>query len=253
MHRLGKSIVRHSKLYLFSFVGLILLSSIWGFQAFGNLKGGGYDNPNSDSALVTEILESEFGEDPAEVIALVDLPTRADSMDESGQLENLELVQELSDELAAIDGVNQVLSYYTLGMPPTLVSEDGKLIYVLVDLDNDIAQSAVVDEIVDGFTCDYQGAQVYFAGFQAITKAINHTIEGDLIRAESIAVPIVLLLLVLVFGSVTAASLPLMVGGLAIVGSFFVIWAASQVTDVSIFALNLITGLGLGLGIDYSL
>ena len=253
MHRLGTTIVRHSKIYLFGFIGLVLLSSFWGFQSFGNLKGGGYDNPNSDSQLVTDILKSDFSQDPAEVIALVDLPSRADALDENGQLENLNLVQDLSDQLAAIDGVKSVESYYSLGMPPTLVSEDGKLIYVLVDLDNDVAQSPIVDEIVDGFSGDFQGATVHFAGFQAISKAINHTIEGDLVRAESIAVPIVLLLLVIVFGSVTAASLPLMVGGLAIVGSFFVIWVASGLTDVSIFALNLITGLGLGLGIDYSL
>ena len=253
MHRLGKAVVRHSKLFLFGFVGLILLSSFWGFQSFGNLKGGGYDNPNADSALVTEILETEFGQDPAEVIGLVDLPSRADEQAADGSFVNYQLVEDFKAEIEAIDGVKEVLTYYDLGMAPTLVSEDGKLIYVLIDLENDAAQASIVDTIVDEYTGDYQGSQVYFAGFQAITKAINHTIEGDLVRAETIAVPIVLLLLVLVFGSVTAASLPLMVGGLAIVGSFFVIWAASQFTDVSIFALNLITGLGLGLGIDYSL
>ncbi|MEY3966990.1 MAG: hypothetical protein RLZ96_516 [Actinomycetota bacterium] len=253
MHRLGSSIVRHSKLYLFSFVGLILLSSIWGFQAFGNLKGGGYDNPNSDSALVTEILQNEFGEDPAEVIVLVDLPSEASEIGPNQVPVHFDLVQELSDEFAEVDGVKQVLNYYTLGMPPSLVSEDGKLIYVLVDLENDANQSEIVTQLVDQYTGYYQGAQIHFAGFRAVTKAINNTIESDLIRAETIAVPIVLLLLILVFGSVTAASLPLMVGGLAIVGSFFVIWVASGITDVSIFALNLVTGLGLGLGIDYSL
>ncbi|MEY3561453.1 MAG: hypothetical protein RL068_605 [Actinomycetota bacterium] len=253
MRRLGKVVVAHSKLFLFGFVGLILLSSFWGFQSFGNLKGGGYDNPNSDSAMVTEILESEFDEDPAEVVVLVDLPTRADAIDPQGVPENYQLVQDLSDEFAEVEGVKEVLNFYQLGMPETLVSEDGKLVYILVDLENDADQASIVDELVDNYSGDWQGAEVHFAGFQAITKAINHTIESDLIRAETIAVPIVLILLILVFGSVTSAALPLMVGGLAIVGSFFFIWLASQVTDVSIFALNLITGLGLGLGIDYSL
>ncbi len=253
MHRLGKAIVSHSKLFLFGFIGLIALSSIWGFQAFGNLKGGGYDNPNSDSAKVADILRDEFDQDPAEVIVLVDLKTRADAMKADGSFENFALVEELSNEFAKVDGVEKVLNYYTLGMPPTLVSSDGKLIYILVDLDNDVAHAPIVAELVDNYTGEYQGAEVHFAGFEAVTKEINHTIEADLIRAETIAVPIVLLLLILVFGSVTAASLPLIVGGLAIVGSFFVIYVASQFTDVSIFALNLITGLGLGLGIDYSL
>ncbi|MGA1713756.1 MAG: MMPL family transporter, partial [bacterium] len=108
-------------------------------------------------------------------------------------------------------------------------------------------------QIVDDFTGDYQGAEVHVSGFEAVTKAINEQIESDIIRAEIFAVPIVIILLLFVFGSLVAAGLPLFVGGLAIVGSFFVIWFASQFTDVSIFSLNLITGLGLGLGIDYSL
>jgi putative drug exporter of the RND superfamily len=253
MRAAGELIVRHSKLILFGFVGLIALSTIWGFGVFSNLKGGGYDNPNSDSALVSEILAEDFKVDAAEVIVLVDLPGRADELNAAGVPNQFDLVQRLSDELAAIDGVNEVLNYYTLGQPPTLISEDGKLVYVLVDLDNSIAQSPVVAKIVDGYTGNYQGADVHVAGFGAVTKAINETIEHDLIRAEIIAVPIVLLLLIFVFGSLVSAGLPLFVGGMAILGSFFVVWAVSEFTDVSIFALNLITGLGLGLGIDYSL
>ena len=253
MRSVGEYIVRHSKLILFGFVGLIALSTIWGFGVFSNLKGGGYDNPNSDSALVSEILAEDFKVDAAEVLVLVDLPGRADEANSSGVPQYFDLVQQLSDEFAAIDGVVEVLNYYTLGQPPTLISEDGKLIYVLVDIDNSISQSPVVAQIVDGYTGDYLGAEIHVAGFGAVTKAINETIEHDLIRAEIIAVPIVLMLLIFVFGSLVSAGLPLFVGGMAILGSFFVVWAVSEITDVSIFALNLITGLGLGLGIDYSL
>ena len=253
MRRIGNLVVRRSKLILFGFVSLVVLSSFWGFQAFGALKGGGYDNPNSDSTLVTELLQSEFGVDPAEVLVLVDLPSDADETDASGFPVHLELVQELSADLLNIEGVDSVLNYYTLGSPPNLKSEDGKLIYLLVDLDNNVDQTPVVAEIVDDYTGDYQGAQVHVSGFGAVTKAINETIYEDIIRAEIVAVPIVVLLLIFVFGSLVAAGLPLFVGGLAIVGSFLIIWIGSQFTDVSIFALNLVTGLGLGLGIDYSL
>jgi len=253
MRRIGNLVVRRSKLILFGFVSLVALSSFWGFQAFGTLQGGGYDNPNSDSTLVTELLESEFGVDPAEVLVLMDLPSDADEIDSNGFPVNLERVQALSAELLDIDGVESVLNYYTLGSPPNLKSEDGRLIYLLVDLDNSVDQTPVVAEIVDGYTGNYQGAEVHVSGFGAVTKAINETIYEDIIRAEIVAVPIVVLLLIFVFGSLVAAGLTLFVGGLAIVGSFFIIWIGSQFTDVSIFALNLITGLGLGLGIDYSL
>jgi RND superfamily putative drug exporter len=163
------------------------------------------------------------------------------------------LVQDITDEIAEIEGVESAVNYYMLGSPPQLKSEDGRLIYVLVDLDNAANQAPIVKQIVDEYTGDYRGAEVHVSGFGAVTKAINEQIESDIIRAEIVAVPIVIILLLFVFGSLVAAGLPLFVGGLAIVGSFFVIWAASQFTDVSIFSLNLITGLGLGLGIDYSL
>ena len=253
MRRIGNLVVRRSKLILFGFVSLVILSTFWGFQAFGTLKGGGYDNPNSDSTLVTELLESEFGVDPAEVLVLMDLPSDADEIDANGFPVNFERVQALSADLLDIAGVESVLNYYTLGSPPNLKSEDGRLIYLLVDLDNSVDQTPVVAEIVDDYTGNYQGAEVHVSGFGAVTKAINETIYEDIIRAEIVAIPIVVFLLIFVFGSLVAAGLPLFVGGLAIVGSFFIIWIGSQFTDVSIFALNLITGLGLGLGIDYSL
>ncbi len=253
MRRLGQLIVNHSKIVLFGFVGLIALSTIWGFQVFGNLQGGGYDNPNSESALVNDLLESEFAVDPAELIVLVDLPSDADELDSQMKPVHLDLVMDLTDEIADIEGVDSAVNYYMLGSPPQLKSEDGKLIYLLVDLDNSISQAPIVKEIVDTYTGDYQGAEVHVSGFGAVTKAINEQIESDIIRAEIVAIPIVIILLLFVFGSLVAAGLPLFVGGLAILGSFFVIWVASQFTDVSIFSLNLITGLGLGLGIDYSL
>jgi RND superfamily putative drug exporter len=91
------------------------------------------------------------------------------------------------------------------------------------------------------------------AGWAPITAEINHVIESDLVRAESVAIPLIILLMIFVFGSVVAAGLPLMIAGLTILGSFFFIWLSSLFTDTSTFSVNLITGLGLGLGIDYAL
>jgi RND superfamily putative drug exporter len=82
---------------------------------------------------------------------------------------------------------------------------------------------------------------------------VDEQTQSDLVSGELLAFPIVLVLMVLVFGSVVAAGLPLVVGGLAIVGTFLVLLVISSLTEVSIFALNLTTGMGLGLAIDYSL
>ncbi len=84
-------------------------------------------------------------------------------------------------------------------------------------------------------------------------EQVNHQVESDLRRAEMLAFPLLFLLSLLFFRSLVAALLPPLIGGLAIVGTFLMLRIASEFTSVSIFALNLVTGLGLGLAIDYSL
>ena len=247
MKRWAELVVRrkHSSLYLF--VAVVLLSSILGFQSFGLLKAGGYDNPNGDSSRVTELLDTKFDTQTPEVVLIADMPTLVDTTDSTT------IARDLLNDLKQVEGVERVTSDYTLGSPPSLRSTDGKAAYFFVKVKDDVVQSDVGKNISDKFTGDYNGAKLYVAGFAAISAEINSTISEDLARAEAIAVPLILLLLVFVFGSLVAAGLPLLIGGLAIVGSFFFIWVSAQFTDTSVFALNLITGLGLGLGIDYSL
>ena len=247
MHGIGVWITKHARLALFGFIGAVVASSFFGFQSFGNLAGGGYDDPNADSETVRVLLAEQFDIDPAEVVVLADLDEVAS--DQS----SIDTVSALNKELASLDGVASVEDYYTLGSPDSLISEDEKLVYVFVDLENDADAGPIVDTIVNDFTGSYLTAEVHVAGFEAITKALNETIYSDIITAELIAVPLAILVLVFVFGTLVAAGLPLMVGALAIVASFFVVWIFSQFTDMSVFSLNLITGLGLGLGIDYSL
>jgi RND superfamily putative drug exporter len=247
MKRWAEIVVRRKRSSLYLFIAVVMLSSIFGFQSFGLLKAGGYDNPNGDSTRVTELLDTKFDTQTPEVVLVADMPTLVDTTDSTT------IARDLLNDLKAIEGVERVTSYYTLGSPPSLRSTDGKAAYFFVKVKDDVVQSDVGKKISDEFTGDYNGAKVYVAGFAAISAEINSTISEDLARAEAIAVPLILLLLVFVFGSLVAAGLPLLIGGLAIVGSFFFIWVSAQFTDTSVFALNLITGLGLGLGIDYSL
>ncbi|MDE2386988.1 MAG: MMPL family transporter, partial [Actinomycetales bacterium] len=163
------------------------------------------------------------------------------------------LTGQLVDELSKLDGVDKVTSYYTLGQPESLKSDDGKAVYFFVNLNDKVTHAKAASTISDEFSGKYGSAKVYIAGFAAVTSELNHSIERDIITAESIAVPLTVILLIFVFGSAVASGLPLIVGGLAILGSFFFVWISTQVTDTSIFSMNLITGMGLGLGIDYSL
>ena len=247
MKRLGNLAVSHSKLSLWGFIALILLSTIWGFQAFGGLKAGGYDDPGSDSARVVTILKDEFKQSQPEVVILADFADGAD------QPASAITGKHLVADLEAYSGVEKVTSYYSLGSPVSLRSDDGKAVYFFVDLKDDAAWADIAGKMADDLTGQYEGAKIYVAGYGAMAHSINTAISKDLAAAESVAIPLTMLLLVFVFGGLVAAGLPMMVGGLAILGSFFFIWVATQLTDTSVFALNLITGLGLGLGIDYAL
>jgi RND superfamily putative drug exporter len=99
----------------------------------------------------------------------------------------------------------------------------------------------------------FENVEVYASGGAVFANAINGRIQNDLKISEAISIPLTFLLLLFVFGAMAASAMPLLVGVTAILGTFLVMYLLTLVTDVSIFALNLTTGLGLGLGIDYAL
>jgi RND superfamily putative drug exporter len=176
---------------------------------------------------------------------------RAGSVDdEAVQRQGLALTKSLSEE----PGVVRVDSYWSLGGAPPLRSTDGDKALVLANLEGSQNDK---DELLDELVPRYSGADdsitVSVSGFAEIYRQVTAQVEEDLVRAEVFAIPILLVLLLFVFRSPIAASLPLGVGMIAVVGTLLVLRALAALTEVSIFALNLTTGMGLGLGIDYSL
>lgn len=247
MKRLAKFVVKRSKLVLFAFIAIVALSTIGGFQSFGNLKGGGYDDLGSDSYKAYQIINEDYKEADPEVVIIVDFKQTLD--DPTSVADG----QSLADDLAKVEGVTKVRSFFTMGTPAGLRSKDNHATYFFVNIDQKLDRNSIADQISKQFTGEYKSATLYVAGYATVTNEINTAIQHDLLIAESIAVPLVILLLLFVFGSLIAAGLPLLISTLAILGSFFVLWISTLITDTSIFSLNLVTGLGLGLGIDYSL
>jgi len=255
MRSVGRFVTRHSKWVLFGFTALILASTFWGFQSFAGLKAGGYDDPGADSARVTKVMKSEFSQNIAELIVIADFS--ADVEDPA----SIATANKFVSYLKSVDGVEGVTSYYTsTPHSPTLRSIDGKAAYFFVDLVNqEKSQSKIAQGIMDHFDPDvagstqYSNAKLYIAGWAAVSSEINTKISSGLALAESIAIPLTIILLLFVFGSMVASGLPFVVAAVSILGSFFVIWVSTQLTDTSVFAVNLVTGLGLGLGIDYAL
>lgn len=249
--KLGSFIVRRRKGVLTVFLLGTLAAGAVGSLAFGKLDSGGYSDPSSESAQVTKYIIEKFKVQEPIITLVVDSKTSVDDAQVAAH------ASELEKEIRNINGISKTYSYWSTGGVPTMRSSDGKAGFILVftdlksdDLDGFSSLGKVVQEKFDG---DYQGLHVYAGGGAVITQAINHRIEKDLLLAESIAIPFTFLLMIFVFGAMVASAMPLFVGVTAILGSFFLIYLLTLFTNVSVFALNLITGLGLGLGIDYAL
>ena len=247
MKRLAKLVTTRSKSVLYGFIALVALSTIFGIQSFGALKGGGYEDPTSDSARVTSLLSTEFKIDQPELIAIIDFGRSADDP------LSATVANAFAERLNEYPEVEKLDSYYSSGKPASLKSTDGTAVYFFINLDDKINQAQVATAMQDEFGGGFNEASVYLAGMVAVTSELNAMISSDLALAVTIALPIMLVLMIFVFGSLIAAGLPLMVGALSIIGSFFFVWVATLFTDTSVFSANLITGMGLGLGIDYAL
>lgn len=247
---LGHFINKRKKSVLVAFLIGLVLAGFFGFQAFSRFDSGGYNDPNSDSAKVQEILKEEFNFKQPSLVLAVGSESRSIDDPKVATTAN-----ELEKELKKEESVEDVISYWSAGNAPFLKSKDGNsgLVFVYFktsDFTEADKLGGIFQEKYDG---KYQDLDVYISGQAVFANAINGRIQDDLKIAESIAIPLTFVLLVIIFGAMVAASMPLVIGITSIIGTFFVMYLLTFVTDISIFVLNLTTGLGLGLGIDYAL
>ena len=250
--RLGKLVVRRSKAVLIIFAITILAAGGVGSLAFSKLDSGGYSDLSSDSAKAATYLTEKFHVVEPVAVLVVDTGDKPVNDPEIAQA-----AIALEKKVAQVPGISRTLSFWSTSGAPSMKSTDGKAAFLFAyanlkatDFDKLGNIGAQIQEEFDGANGDLT---VYASGSGVITHAINHKIEKDLALAESIAIPLTFLLLAFVFGALVASAMPLVVGVSAILGAFFIIYLITLFTNVSIFALNLITGLGLGLGIDYAL
>jgi uncharacterized membrane protein YdfJ with MMPL/SSD domain len=203
----------------------------------------GADDPATESVKAADRLE-QAGYRETGVVVLVD---DVDVDSAAGR----ERIEGLTERIRSDEDVAAVASFYTTGSRD-FVSRDGGSTYLAVQLsptDDDEIQDA--GERISAALEDEPGVEV--GGGAVAQQQANEQVEQDLRTAELYAFPILFLLSVLFFRSLVAAALPLLVGGLTIVGTMLMLSVASGLGSISIFALNLVIGLGLGLAIDYSL
>ena len=246
--RLGAAVYRRRRLvFIAALIGIVFLA-VFGFRVLPKLDSGGFNDPGSDSAAVTQILQTEFDSPDADLVVALKGAVPADDPSFAT------MGKSLTTKLAAIGGVKRVTSYW-LTPSPSLTSSDGNGAVLLVTYEpsSTVAASDITDEVKQVVAAvDLGATQVYLGGSSVVSQAITGQISSDLARSEAIAIPLTTILLLIVFGSLVAAGMPLLVGLASIFGSFFILYLLTYQTDVSVFALNLVTGLGLGLGIDYS-
>jgi uncharacterized membrane protein YdfJ with MMPL/SSD domain len=241
--RLASLAQGHGKRTAIFAVIFFIVAGVIGGGVASKLAPYGADDPATESVKAQDRLEADGFREPSVIVLLQDV----DPNSSAGQTRIAELESRLKDN----PDVASVISYVDTHSPD-LVSKDGDATYLAValkptdDKERQDAAKAIADDLDD-----QPGVTV--GGISLAQEQVNKQVEKDLRMAEMLAFPLLFLLSLLFFRSGVAALLPLMIGGLAIVGTFLLLRLANEVVDVSIFALNLTTGLGLGLAIDYSL
>ena len=249
--RIGHLMYRRRKAAVILFIIGILAAGGIGSAVFTRLDSGGYSNPKSDSYKVYNYLHDTLKQAEPNVVIVVD----AGDTDVTDSVVTQKALA-IEAKIAKEPGVSKVMSYWSAGQPDSFKSTDGTAAYILVYGKGE-AFSPASQKMGDYFQKNYDGKidglTLYSGGAGVVGNAITKKISKDLSISEAISIPATFILLAFVFGALAASAMPLVVGVSAILGAFFILYLISLFTTVSIYALNLTTGMGLGLGIDYAL
>jgi len=231
-------------------LALLVAATSFGFasRVSSVLTTGGWYDPSSESQQVAQRLASDVGQGGSSIVVLFQATGRTDATSAAFQ----------ADVTAALSGLRsdrRVTSF--VGFPQTgdsrFISTGGDATWVLVDLNLNEDQAISAVDALRSEIATPPGFTVQMTGNAPLSAATSAQSENDLARAESISLPIALFILILVFGSLIAAGLPLLVAGLTIPSTLAIVWVIAQHTTMSIFVTSVVTMLGLALAIDYSL
>ncbi|MEU6012500.1 MMPL family transporter [Streptomyces sp. NPDC047515] len=249
--RLGgwtRLVTARPRLALFAALVITMLAVFAGSGVADRMGSGGWEAPDAESTYTTKALEREFPVSQPNLLLLVD--SGGASVDDPAVAAE---AARLTERLAGEKGITGVGSYWQ-SKSPALRAEDGRQALIAARIEgDDKAMGEVLDRIAPAYRGVHGPVDVSVGGPVAVRHEMQTIIQEDLLRAEMIALPVTLVLLVMVFGSAIAALLPLGVGIVAILGTNAVLRGITEFTDVSVFAQNLTTALGLGLAIDYAL
>ncbi|MBW1598457.1 MMPL family transporter [Streptomyces sp. JJ38] len=220
-----------------------------GGQLTDRLQLGGTEDPAAESSRAAEVMNDKFPASRPNLVLLVDSP-------DGSSVDDPEVARQgtrLAERLAGEEGITGVVGYWQT-KDPALRAENGEHALVIAHIKGDeTAAGEVFERIEDDYRGEIGELEVSLGGTVAVRNESQTQTAEDLVKAEIIALPVVLLILLVAFGSVVAALLPLAIGIVAIMGTSAVLTGITEFTDVSVFAQNLTTALGFGLAIDYAL
>ena len=248
----GRVLSRQRRLTLVITLLFVAFAGAWGTGVFGKLSSGdNFTPPSSQSQREANVADQVFGRNDADVVVLY----RSATMTVTDPAYRQAVTTALNS-LPRAD-VAKVATYWSTGSP-SLVSTDRHSTYAVLQLTgaDDAARHQTYDAIKNDLTpasLAADGVTARVGGNVAMEVAINNEVTADIAKAEGFSMPVLLILLLVIFGSLAAASLPVAIGGVAILGSFTVLRLLTMATTVSIYSVNITTILGLGLGIDYGL
>ncbi|MFS7878328.1 MMPL family transporter [Streptomyces asiaticus] len=231
-------------------VGLLLavVGGVASTTLFDKLTAGGFDDPTSESSRAITALDKRFGQGLPNLTLLVTSKGRVD--DPSVAAAGTELTRKLGRE----PGVANVSSYWTTGKAPQLRGESGHKALIMGTITGDDTSSQKrVAELADRYEGSRDGLEVKVGGYTKFQRELLEQGQKDATTGETVAIPITLVALVFIFGSAVAAALPLAVALVAMMLTMGLTWILASVTTVGSLAASVVTLLGLGLAIDYSL
>jgi trehalose monomycolate/heme transporter len=248
----GRIVFRRRRLVGVAALIIVAFAAAWGTGVFGKLQtAGGFTAPGSRSQQAANLAASAFGRDAGDVVVLYRSPASSGA---APAFRAPAFRSAVTSTLAALprSKVASFQTYWSTGSP-RFVSADGRETYAVIELTGASDAARVMSYEAIAGDLGAPGLITRVGGQVPTEDAINNQVNSDIGRAEAISMPVLLALMLVIFGGLVAASLPLAIGGVAILGSFTALRLLTLVTTVSIYSLNITTILGLGLGIDYGL
>ncbi len=246
-YSLGRFAYRFRWLVLLFWGALLVGSVFFAPNLSDRLKGGGFENPDAEAERVQDILFEEFGASPAALTIVFE----GDGEPGARDTEFREAEDRALEDVRRLDGVRDVTTYSETE-DPLFLSEDGEKSYAVVSFDVSIEETqGLVDEVRERVRSEE--LKTYVTGAPAVYLDITEASIEDIKRAEKYAFPLALLILVVAFGSLIAAGIPVVIGGASVAVTLSTLYFIAGVYDMSVFVLTISTMLGLGLGIDYAL